>query len=1041
MLQPKVSVIVPVYNTGNYLIESLNSIKNQTLQEIEVICINDGSTDNSLRVLEQYSTEDARFRVVSQENQGQSAARNRGIQMAAGEYILFVDSDDLLDHDAVEYLYQEARKQNLEVLYFDAKTIYEDQRLASQKQSFKEYYQRSDKYQAVVSGKDLFAQMRKDSVYRVSPCLQLINRKFLLDSGVLFPPGIIHEDNVFTTQLILEASRVSHRNKAFYTRRLRNGSTMTNAESFRNLYGYFVCAVKLAEYARSKDLTQWPPLADIIHEKVCDIRRIFKKLGYAEKSKLCSMTVEEQSLLTEIVGTAEKMCIEKLSLTTGNPKVSVIVPVYNTEPYLKKCLDSVLGQSLCDMEIICVDDGSQDKSGEICEEYAGRDSRVKVIHQSNQGLSAARNTGIENASGDYIAFVDSDDWVHPNFLEVLYHLCADNMCLISQCGLQKVYEESDAVPEYRCDSLIQYGKAVIHKRFEGNGWIHGVTWNKLYHHSIFSDIRFPVGKQHEDEFTTYRALWKAYLVAYTECGLYYYRQRKDSIMGKGFSEKSLHVVEAYEERAAFFREKDKWLYQKSLLTLYSGISRCRKKVIRHCPDRTDLLTLLNEKYDQTAAMLREANIKYVDPPEDWPVFPPENYDTLPTAKHYRLHNVYYEGANSEAGIEEVVCKVSVIVPVYNTREVLSECLDSILSQSLDDLEVIAVDDGSSDKSLDTLRLYEKRDSRVVVVARPNMGVFVARNRAMKMARGEFICFMDSDDFYPDSGVLELLYRKAKENGVLICGGSFSHYRNGEIKESFEGLDEKYRFPEEGIVEYSEYQFDYGFHRFIYDRRFLLDNKISFPPYKRFQDPPFFVSAMIAAKRFYAVPDVVYRYRVGDHQAKPVSWTLEKLHDMLRGFIDNLTISRDARLADLHALTLQRFEGDYVYAPVMNAMLQHDYETMALLLNVSHAVDIQLLKDAGLDTGGRDYYIPGALKGLIWKANNPNRNFVRRISYSEEIQDEAALIRASWTYRIGRFITVIPRKLRGGWRCLKENGWKYTLNRIPVHLRLKEDPYK
>lgn len=334
------------------------------------------------------------------------------------------------------------------------------------------------------------------------------------------------------------------------------------------------------------------------------------------------------------------------------PKVSVIIPVYNVEKYLEECLNSIVGQSLRDIEIICIDDGSPDRCPDICEQYAAKDSRVKVIHQENQGLSAARNTGIAYASGEYIAFIDSDDWIHPNYLEVLYRLCVDNDCLISQCSLKKVWGNDEIVPEHLCRGVVFSGKGMVHRRFEADGWKHGVTWCKLYHSSIFSEIRFPIGKIHEDEFTTYLMLWKAPRVAYTNSKLYYYRQRSDSIMSKGFSEKSLHAIEAYEGRVEFFRIRDHLLYQKSLVTLLSAISRIRKNAVQYNSNK-DILVQLDEKYEKTKDTLIKERLPFEEPPPDYPVFSVETADTTFVSLTYKLDNVYLCDENSgNCGVHE-----------------------------------------------------------------------------------------------------------------------------------------------------------------------------------------------------------------------------------------------------------------------------------------------------------------------------------------------------------------------------------------------------
>ena len=231
-------------------------------------------------------------------------------------------------------------------------------------------------------------------------------------------------------------------------------------------------------------------------------------------------------------------------------------------------------------------------------------------------------------------------------------------------------------------------------------------------------------------------------------------------------------------------------------------------------------------------------------------------------------------------------KVSVIIPVYNVEKYLRECLDSVINQTLKDIEIICVNDGSLDNCVEILNEYAIKDNRIIIINRENKGVAISRNEGIEKARGEFVCFIDPDDFYPTNDILETLYNSAIENNVLISGGEFSYFTSND-KTILQDRNNKtmsgYYFESDGIIEYKDYQFDYGYHRFIYNRDFLINNKIFYPNYKRFQDPPFFVHAMIQAKEFYALHKITYGYRVG-HQT--INWTNEKIHDLLNGITDN-----------------------------------------------------------------------------------------------------------------------------------------------------------
>jgi len=237
------------------------------------------------------------------------------------------------------------------------------------------------------------------------------------------------------------------------------------------------------------------------------------------------------------------------------PVISVIVPVYKVEDYLCRCVDSILGQSFSDFELILVDDGSPDSCGVICDGYAQKDSRVHVIHQKNGGLSAARNAGIDwvFACSDslWLTFIDSDDWVHPEFLARMYHAAIENQVSVCGCGYARTAgEEPEAEPEQLVPEVWQ--TEVFYRENLVNATI---ACAKLYKRSCFEQIRYPVGKIHEDEFVTYRILFQNSRLAFIPAPLYAYYVNPQSITGKGWSPRRLDAWEAFEQQIAFFEER------------------------------------------------------------------------------------------------------------------------------------------------------------------------------------------------------------------------------------------------------------------------------------------------------------------------------------------------------------------------------------------------------------------------------------------------------------------------------------------------------
>jgi len=239
------------------------------------------------------------------------------------------------------------------------------------------------------------------------------------------------------------------------------------------------------------------------------------------------------------------------------PKISVIVPVYKVEQFLHRCVDSILAQTFADFELILVDDGSPDGCGDICDRYAREDSRVHVIHQKNGGLSAARNSGIDwtfaHSDSRWLAFVDSDDWVHPEFLQTLYEVAEKTLCKMSICGFfrtsgEKYTGELDKTAQVM--SADDYYCGTLH------GGVTAVAWNKLYHKSLFKKLRYPIGKLHEDEFTTYQAMYQAGKVGVTSAPLYAYYQNPDGIMRSDWNPRRMHVLEAFEQQIQYAQKAE-----------------------------------------------------------------------------------------------------------------------------------------------------------------------------------------------------------------------------------------------------------------------------------------------------------------------------------------------------------------------------------------------------------------------------------------------------------------------------------------------------
>lgn len=236
--------------------------------------------------------------------------------------------------------------------------------------------------------------------------------------------------------------------------------------------------------------------------------------------------------------------------------------------------------------------------------------------------------------------------------------------------------------------------------------------------------------------------------------------------------------------------------------------------------------------------------------------------------------------------------VSVIVPVFNDEEFLAECLASIERQSLEDIEVICIDDGSTDSSLSICKEFARQDARFKVIALPqNQGVSHARNCGMDAATGDYLAFMDADDWYPEATSLQKLYDAAASHGMLVSGGSLQRYNQAlesiiEVSEDERELLDGFVFDAPGVVSFADWQNDYGFYRFLYKRSLLESTGIRFPALVRHEDPVFLVQALLSAGEFYAIPDAVYTLRMG---YKSVQLGPKAIDDALEGVFQILAL--------------------------------------------------------------------------------------------------------------------------------------------------------
>jgi len=292
--------------------------------------------------------------------------------------------------------------------------------------------------------------------------------------------------------------------------------------------------------------------------------------------------------------------------------ITVVVPVYNSEPYLRRCVDSILGQTFADFDLCLVDDGSRDRSGALCDAYAARDARVHVIHQANGGVSASQNAGLDwaeaHSASEYVAFIDPDDWVSRDYLEELYRgvRMSDGLAAV---GSPRVHSEAEA-------DALGGGSAPWAVMPTADYWVSplvntGAIWAKLYAKRLFRGIRYPLGKMHEDQFVAHRLAFQVARVAVLGRGLYYYYQRPDSLVGSSWNESRLDALDAWLQEIAFFSQRGLDALVKNSRELLIGDCML---ALRHLPEG-------GEQYKRCIRLLREnlepAHVSIMDDRQAW----------------------------------------------------------------------------------------------------------------------------------------------------------------------------------------------------------------------------------------------------------------------------------------------------------------------------------------------------------------------------------------------------------------------------------------
>jgi glycosyltransferase involved in cell wall biosynthesis len=692
------------------------------------------------------------------------------------------------------------------------------------------------------------------------------------------------------------------------------------------------------------------------------------------------------------------------------------VPVFKTERYLAQCLDSVLGQTLDDIEVICSYTASPDESLNILRKYAENDSRLRIVYRNDGGLGGARNYGLNFASGKYVFFVDSDDWIVPNALEHLTEIAEQNCVDMVICAIQNFDESKQEFLTGTWCYDLSFPKKLNNKTFTYKDLkpeeIISVdapvtAWNKLYRRAFLEEnnLRFPEEIRYEDNPFYYEALLCAACICFTRERCYVYRvNRPGSLQATPANDGSLidivPIMKMLQDLLVAHNCSEQ--LRKTLLLYMCGEFAWRYQAMRG--NKRRLLQAIKKTF---------SDFEYQE----------------------FLKALYLRGISKNDPILLMdslkSVKVSVVIPAYNDEVFVAECVNSALSQTMTDIEVICVDDCSTDETAQVIAEIQERDSRIVLLRNEeNRGPGYSRGKALEAANGEYIFFLDADDLLAESGALEQLYNACMKNGVLTAGGNLKHFYNNDT--SNVGDYDGQQFNASGMFAYKYYleQPSWGFSRFLYNFEVILENEIRFPDSRYYEDPLFFVRYMSVVREFYAIDAVVYLYR---QSGKLWSLSLDNIVNLCPNIKEALKLLKDVDLG----LYYKEYLSFIWFAGGIYEFMKKHPESRQFILDLTEDVfeSVDFSSSAGYLTEGEKFHSFSEFMEICFEPTvfSVKKTYLQsKNSESETQETDKPLLRFA-LFSVGMLTKITPYPLKSKLFAvtiyMKKNGLKATAIKI------------
>ncbi|ENV61497.1 glycosyltransferase family 2 protein [Acinetobacter soli] len=611
---------------------------------------------------------------------------------------------------------------------------------------------------------------------------------------------------------------------------------------------------------------------------------LFKAGNYEEARRKYIEFIKQNPDLEEIFQINIELCDRRIQKISNviiknriervlKPKVSIIVPIYNVEEYIEQCVNSILQQTLDEIEVILVNDGSTDKSLEKIKKIAENDARVVIINNShasgNSGMP--RNQALMKATGEYIAFVDSDDWIEKSMLEVLYNEAVIKSAdIVASGGFYR--EKENDIEEVK----VANGQYLPEKNTRAELFLGGqfpIVWYRIYKKDLIinNGIRFGETKTSADLPFAFKALFKANKVVQVEGSYYHYRfNRVGSTIERRKGEDAFELLKSYENIENFLRKNNAY------------VEYIPYVVFKAIGDYTYNLRLLDEKY-HNAFSIAIAKLVAVHKSETSKTQIFNKYWLSVLEKLEQYEKLEDDMLNSILSKQVKKPKITVIMPAHNVEKYISKAVDSILNQKLKELEIVIINDGSTDNTQSKINNFLAKDTKIKSIelnlASGNAGT--PRNIGLAVATGEYIGFVDSDDYITPS-MFETLYTEAKnKNADIVTQSSFMRVENGIEKKISIDYKEFYDIKDRLNVYKSNY-FSNIWNR-IYKNDLIKSNSIYFPNIYLSEDMCFSFVTHAFANKAIKVGGCYYNYNYNRNDSTTKLRTMEKGIEILKSF--------------------------------------------------------------------------------------------------------------------------------------------------------------